>query len=58
MQELKGIPVVKSLTEKLKSDIKTLEAAGIAPRLAIVRVGECEDDLAYENSILRKPFMH
>lgn len=54
MQELKGMPVVNSLAEKFRNDIEVLKTAGIMPKLAVVRVGEREDDLAYEKGILKR----
>lgn len=54
MQELRGMPVVNSLLEGVKADINTLRQSGIVPKLAIVRVGEREDDLAYERSIIKR----
>lgn len=54
MQELKGMPVVNGLAEKFRSDIQRLKDEGIVSKLAIVRVGEREDDLAYEKGILKR----
>lgn len=54
MQELKGMPVVNNLAEKFRNDIEVLKTAGIVPKLAVVRVGEREDDLAYEKGILKR----
>lgn len=54
MNELKGMPVVKDLAGRLGSDIEMLKTAGIVPKLAIVRVGERDDDLAYEKGILKR----
>ncbi len=54
MQELKGMPVVNCLAEKFRNDTEQLKAAGIVPKLAVVRVGEREDDLAYEKGILKR----
>lgn len=51
MQELKGMPVVNALTEKLAKDAKELNAKGITPKLTVVRVGEREDDISYEKGI-------
>lgn len=45
---LKGAPAAKALTEKLFIRAQTLKEKGIVPVLAIVRVGERPDDLAYE----------
>lgn len=54
MQELKGLPVVNALCEKLMSDVEQLKQKGIIPKLSIVRVGEREDDLAYERGIIKR----
>lgn len=51
---LKGKPVADKLCEGLQPRIDALHARGITPTLAIVRVGECEDDLAYERSIEKR----
>lgn len=49
MTELwKGAPVAAALTEALIQRADALKARGIEPTLAIVRVGEKPDDLAYE----------
>lgn len=54
MQELRGMPVVNSLAEKFKNDMEKLKAKGIIPKLSVVRVGEREDDLAYEKGIMKR----
>ncbi|NLO39797.1 MAG: bifunctional 5,10-methylenetetrahydrofolate dehydrogenase/5,10-methenyltetrahydrofolate cyclohydrolase [Ruminiclostridium sp.] len=54
MQELRGMPVVNSLADKFRNDIDQLKTRGIEPKLGIVRVGEREDDLAYEKGILKR----
>lgn len=45
---LKGAPVARALTEELAARCMTLRERGVVPTLAIVRVGEREDDLSYE----------
>ena len=50
---LKGAPVAKAITEACARDIAALCGKGTVPRLAIVRVGAREDDLAYERGIAR-----
>lgn len=47
-QILKGAPVAASLTEELTRRVSVLAERGITPKLAIVRVGERDDDLSYE----------
>ncbi|MBP7175661.1 MAG: bifunctional 5,10-methylenetetrahydrofolate dehydrogenase/5,10-methenyltetrahydrofolate cyclohydrolase [Thermoclostridium sp.] len=54
MQELKGMPVVNCLADKFRNDTEQLRARGIEPKLGIVRVGEREDDLAYEKGIMKR----
>ena len=45
---MKGAPVAKALTERLVPQVEVLAEKGVRPTLAIVRVGEREDDLSYE----------
>ena len=45
---LKGKPVADAITEELKERCEKLKEKGITPALAIIRVGEREDDLSYE----------
>lgn len=54
MQELRGIPVVHCLMEKFAKDIEQLSKQGVVPKLAVVRVGNREDDLAYEKGIIKR----
>ncbi|MBQ9989740.1 MAG: bifunctional 5,10-methylenetetrahydrofolate dehydrogenase/5,10-methenyltetrahydrofolate cyclohydrolase [Lachnospiraceae bacterium] len=54
MRELKGMPVAKAMLEKLEKEVNKLEEKGIVPKLAIVRVGEREDDLSYERGIYKR----
>lgn len=51
---LKGGPVAASITENLKTRADALKAAGTIPTLAILRVGEKGDDLAYEKGALNR----
>ena len=51
---LKGAPVANSITEKLAEDVSELKAKGIIPTLAILRVGENPDDLAYERAAMKR----
>ena len=51
---LKGLPVAKALTERIAGEVVDLKAQGIAPTLAIVRVGERADDLSYERGALKR----
>lgn len=51
---LKGQPVAQALTEGLARRVAALREAGVTPTLAIVRVGQREDDLAYERGALKR----
>lgn len=51
---LKGAPVALQLTEELKERCRVLTGKGIKPCLALIRVGEREDDLFYERAILKR----
>ncbi len=51
---LKGAAVAAALNEKTKLMVAELAAAGIVPTLAVVRVGERGDDIAYERGILKR----
>ena len=51
---LLGLPVANALTEKLVDKVHELEERGITPTLAIVRVGERDDDLSYERGALKR----
>ena len=48
---LSGKPVAQALGERLQARSAALRAAGIAPALAILRIGAREDDLAYERGL-------
>ena len=54
MRELRGMPVVKALAEQLKAEVAELAQKGVTPKLAVVRVGEREDDLSYEKGLLKR----
>ena len=51
---LKGGPAAKAITEDLTSRCKALKENGTDPCLAILRIGERGDDIAYENSALKR----
>ena len=51
---LKGAPVARALTEELAVRCAALRERGVVPMLAIVRVGEREDDLSYERGALKR----
>lgn len=51
---LKGKPVADAINEEVKSEVERLKGQGINPTLAIVRVGEREDDLSYERGAMKR----
>ena len=51
---LLGLPVADALTEELTHKVADLAERGITPTLAIVRVGERDDDLSYERGALKR----
>jgi methylenetetrahydrofolate dehydrogenase (NADP+) / methenyltetrahydrofolate cyclohydrolase len=52
-EKLIGKPVVQSLRDNLLSRVKILGEKNITPTLLLIRVGEREDDISYEKSILK-----
>ena len=53
-QLLKGAEVVSALNERIKADVTALVSRGVMPTLAILRVGEKADDLAYERGAVKR----
>ncbi|RQD69120.1 MAG: bifunctional 5,10-methylenetetrahydrofolate dehydrogenase/5,10-methenyltetrahydrofolate cyclohydrolase [Tindallia sp. MSAO_Bac2] len=51
---LKGKPVADAIVDALKNDTTVLESKDIKPCLALVRVGEKSDDVAYERAIVKR----
>ena len=51
---LKGAPDAKAITAELVERAQKLESLGVVPTLAIMRVGEREDDLSYERGALKR----
>lgn len=51
---LKGAEAAKALTEQLITRADELKRSGIKPCLAIVRVGERDDDIAYERGAMKR----
>ena len=49
---LKGAEVVLALNERIRTGADALKEHGLIPTLAVVRVGERADDVAYERGIL------
>ena len=53
-QLLKGAEVVSALNERIKAEVSALGSRGVVPTLAILRVGEKPDDLAYERGAIKR----
>ncbi|MBQ3387398.1 MAG: bifunctional 5,10-methylene-tetrahydrofolate dehydrogenase/5,10-methylene-tetrahydrofolate cyclohydrolase [Eggerthellaceae bacterium] len=51
---LKGKPVADAINAELAPRIEACKAAGVTPTLAIIRVGEREDDLSYERGATKR----
>lgn len=51
---LKGKAVADAISEKVSAEVVKLKEKGIIPTLAIVRVGEREDDLSYERGAMKR----
>ncbi len=51
---LDGKSVASAMTETLKNEVSTLKSRGTTPCLAILRVGERSDDLAYERGAVKR----
>lgn len=54
MTELRGKPVADAITERASQRIEELKSRGIVPKLAVIRVGARDDDLAYERGIIKR----
>jgi methylenetetrahydrofolate dehydrogenase (NADP+)/methenyltetrahydrofolate cyclohydrolase len=51
---MKGKPVADLITEKLIVEVENLKRENIIPKLAIIRVGNNEEDLSYERGALKR----
>lgn len=51
---LSGKPVVAALKDRQLAAVAALKDAGVVPTLAIVRVGERDDDIAYERGATKR----
>lgn len=51
---LKGAPAAAAITEQLTARANELKSKGIIPKLAILRIGENESDLAYERGAMKR----
>ena len=54
MQRLGGKEVADKIVEEIKVKVEELKGNGVNPKLAILRVGAREDDLAYERGVLKR----
>ena len=54
MEEWRGMPVVQALADEFKARMEILAKDGITPTLAVIRVGEREDDLSYERGLNKR----
>ena len=54
---LYGKPVAEAMCEKLRVRAEALRAKGVAPKLAIIRVGEDPSDLSYERGAVNRAAM-
>lgn len=54
MQELRGMPATKAILADLQQRVDELKDKDVIPKLAIVRVGDREDDLSYERGIYKR----
>jgi methylenetetrahydrofolate dehydrogenase (NADP+)/methenyltetrahydrofolate cyclohydrolase len=52
--DLLGREVAKSLDHNLKGRIESLNKRGIIPKLAVMRIGNREEDISYEKGLKRK----
>lgn len=51
---IKGKPVADAITLEVKKDVEYLKQNGVLPKLKIIRIGEREDDIAYERAALKR----
>ena len=54
MEVWKGAPVAAALNEKTAELCERMKQHGVVPTLAVVRVGEREDDLSYERGVRKR----
>ena len=53
-QILKGNLVVETMNQTMIEEVADLKSKGVVPTLAILRIGEKPDDLAYEQGIIKR----
>ena len=54
LQLLKGAPAAAGVNKKTEALVSALKEEGVAPSLAIVRAGEDEGTLSYENAAIQR----
>ncbi|MCL1793900.1 MAG: bifunctional 5,10-methylenetetrahydrofolate dehydrogenase/5,10-methenyltetrahydrofolate cyclohydrolase [Oscillospiraceae bacterium] len=54
MQQLRGMPVASAIIGQIAGQIEELAKKQIIPKLAIVRIGEREEDVSYEKGIIKR----
>ena len=52
--ELRGKPVADAIVARAKKNIEELGKLGKTPKLAVIRIGQKPDDLAYERGIIKR----
>ena len=53
-QILLGKEVTASLNEEIEEKVKTLKEHQVMPKLGIIRIGEKQDDIAYERNAVKR----
>lgn len=53
MMEIKGLAVAEKIKADIKEKMHIISQKGIDPKLAVFRVGEREDDIAYEKRLIK-----
>lgn len=53
-EQLKGKPVAEAIAERCRAAVEDCKAKGVNPTLAILRVGERDDDLSYERGATKR----
>ena len=51
--EIKGLAVAEKIKADIKEKMYIISQKGIDPKLAVFRVGEREDDIAYEKRLIK-----
>lgn len=51
---LKGAQVNKKINEAVTKTVAVLKEKGVTPTISIIRIGEREDDISYENGVIKR----